>query len=156
MFTVTAEPTQAFVDAISTRLRADTDTGNPESLVSLMGTGKVFGHLSEAARTAYPYLVLGRTSLDRNAGAMQIAGANVTLQIDVWSAYKGAYQARRILSRVSALLERYRLIVTNFAMVDGSLTCELSEVFDEPDEDKPGERLYHGVQRWTAEIHEAA
>ena len=41
-------------------------------------------------------------------------------------------------------------------MVGGSLTCEMSEVFDEVDEDKPDDRLYHGVQRWTADVEEAA
>lgn len=155
MFTVTAEPTQAFVDAIAARLDADTDTNEAESLASLMGASKVFGHLSEASRTAYPYVVLGRRTLDRNAGAMGLAGGRVALQVDVWSAYKGPYQAHRICSRLSRLLERYPLRVTGFDALAGSLTCEMTEVFDEPDEDKPGERLYHGVQRWTAELHEA-
>lgn len=147
MFTVTAEPTQAFTDAVSSRLKADT------TLMALV-VG-VYAHLSEAARVAYPYLVLGRRHLERNAGAMSLPGANVSLQIDGWSSYKGPYEMGRILSRVSVLLERHPLVVSGFAPVDGSLTCELSEVFDEPDEDKPGSRLYHGVQRWMVEIHEA-
>lgn len=146
MFTVTAEPTQAFADAVAARFDADA------TLLALV-TG-VFGKLSEAARVPYPYVVLGRRNMNRDAGAMGLAGANVTLQIDVWSDYDGPYETQRILSRLSQLLERQMLAVAGFSMVGGSLTCELSEVDDEPDEDKPGARLYHGIQRWTAEIHE--
>jgi hypothetical protein len=146
MFTVTADPTVAFVDAFKAVLTADS------TLVALV-TG-IYGHLSEAARTPYPYVVLGRR--DRSdAGAMQIAGSMITLQVDVWSDGKGPYAASRIVSRIYALLERRALVVPGFACLPGSLTCEGQEIFDEPDEDKPGSRLYHGVQRWVAEIHES-
>jgi hypothetical protein len=147
MFTVTAEPTQVFADGVSARLKADAP------LIAML-TG-VFGHLSEAARVNYPYLVLGRRTMNRDAGAMGLPGANVFLQLDGWSAYKGPYEMARVLSRVSVLLERFPIVVPGFAPVNGSLTCELSEVFEEPDEDKPGNRLYHGVQRWACEIHES-
>lgn len=160
MFAVTAEPTQAFVDAISARLRADTELGRPDSLATLMGLQdgavKVFGHLSESKRVAYPYLAFGRTSNPNDAGTMGIAGGNITVQIDGWSNAKGPYQIRRVKSRVFALLERKSLPVVGFTLLDGSLHCELNEDFDEPDEDKPESRLYRMVQRWTAEIHEAA
>mgnify|MGYP001588809245 FL=1 len=108
MFAVSAEPTQAFVDAIALRLTADNDAKHPQSLRSLLGgTMKVYAHLSEIARVAYPYVVLGRRGLDRHAGAMSLPGANVTLQLDGWSNYKGPYEMARILSRVSVLLERH-------------------------------------------------
>lgn len=148
MFTATGEPTQAVVDGISARLRGDA------TLMALV-TG-VYGHLSEAARTAYPMVVFGRRTFSGDAGAMQLSGGTVSLQIDVWSNAKGPWEASRVLSRIFVLLERYPIVVACFAMVEGSLHCEMSEVFDEPDEDKPNARLYHGVQRWTAEIHEAA
>lgn len=150
MFTVTADPTIAFADAIHAVLTADTGTGGLTTLV----TG-IYGHLSEAARTAYPYVVLGRTTRTGDTGAMQIAGSRVSLQIDTWSDAKGPYAASQIVSRIYALLERRRLVVPGFSCVEGSLTCEYTEIFDEPDEDKPGSRLYHGVQRWVAEIHES-
>lgn len=147
MFTATGSPAQAFVDAIRTALVADA------ALLALV-TG-VFGHVSEAARTAYPYIVLGRRNRQTDVGAMQIAGSRVTLQIDVWSAHKGASETHAILSRIAYVLERRNLPISGFALVQGSLTCELEDVFDEPDADAPEARLYHGVQRWTAEIHEA-
>lgn len=147
MFTVTADPTVAFVDAFKTVLSADT------GLTTLV-TG-IYGHLSEAARIAYPYVVLGQRTRLNDAGAMQIAGSQLALQVDVWSDDKGPFAASRILSRIYVLLERRPLVVPGFLCLPGSLTCELSEIFDEPDEDKPGSRLYHGVQRWVAEIHES-
>lgn len=146
-YPVTGSPVEAFVDAVRTILQADA------TLTSLV-TG-VFGHLSEAARTAYPYLVLGRQGRTNEAGAFQTAGSMVTLQIDTWSNAKGPHAARVIQSRVARLLERVSLSVPPFTYVEGSLTCEFEEVMDEPDPDKPDEALYHGVQRWSAEIHES-
>ena len=148
MFTVTADPTVAFVDAVKSRLTADA------TLMALV-TG-VYGHLSEAARTAYPYLVLGRrTSGDIiGGGAMGLGGNTATLQIDGWSDAKGPFAMSAIASRVYVLLERQTPAMAGFAWVMNSLTREMQEIFDEPDEDKPGARLYRMVQRWTAEIHE--
>ena len=148
MFAVTAEPRAAFRAAISARLHAD-------ATLTALVTG-IYGHLSEAARVAYPYLVFGSQSMNREAGAMGLPGANVFLQLDGWSAYKGPAEMEDILSRVSVLLERQPLAVTGFAMVLGSLTCEISDIDEEPDEDKPGSVLWRGMQRWMAEIHEAA
>lgn len=148
MFTVTGSPTQAFVDALKTALVG-------EAALMALVTG-VFGHLSEAARTGYPYLVLGRRSRLNDGGAMQIAGGHVSVQLDGWSAHKGASEMHAILSLVTKTLERRAIVVSGYSIVQGSLTCELEDVFDEPDEDKPDARLYHGVQRWTAEIHETS
>ena len=148
MFAVTAEPRAAFRAAISARLHADA------TLMALV-TG-IYGHLSEAARVAYPYLVFGSQPMTRDAGAMGLPGAHVELQLDGWSDYKGPAEMEDILSRVSVLLERQPLAVTGFAMVLGSLTCELSEIDEEPDADKPGSVLWRGMQRWVADIHEAA
>lgn len=148
MLTVTADPTVAFVDAVKARLDADT------ALAALV-TG-IYGHVSEAARVAYPYLVLGRRTSDSSSGAMGIAGGRVTLQIDGWSNAKGPYQISNIASRVYAVLYRRSLAVPWFVLVEGSLERDMQEVFAEPDEDKPQDLLYRLVQRWTAEIHEAA
>jgi hypothetical protein len=146
VFTVTGSPTQAFVDALRAALVADT------TLMALV-TG-VFGHVSEAARTAYPYLVLGHRSRTNDGGAMQLAGGQVTVQLDVWSDHKGGSEAHAIQSRVAALLERKTLPVTGFAMVEASLTCEFEDVVIDPDDDNPKVSLYHGVQRWAAQIEE--
>lgn len=143
---VTGSPTQAVVDGLKTALEADA------TLMALV-TG-VYGHLP-AGRTTYPYVVLGRRSRQNDSGAMQRPGGTVSVQLDVWSSHKGASEALAILSRIVAVLERQDITVTGFALVGGSLTCEFEDVFDEPDEDSPEQVLYHGVQRWTCEVHEA-
>jgi hypothetical protein len=145
-FTV-GSPVQAFVDALRTALLADA------TLTALLSTATaVYGYVPEAARTAYPYLVLGHRTADRDGGAMQVAGGKVTVQLDGWSSHRGASEMQAILSRVSVVLERQTVTVTGFTLIQNSLTCELEGVFEEPDEDAPERRLYHGVQRWTALI----
>lgn len=144
-YPVAGSPIEAFADGVRAILTADA------TLVALV-TG-IYGHVSEAARTAYPYLVIGRRSRTNDAGAMQIAGHVVALQIDGWSSAKGPHEMQAILSRVAVLLERRPVTVTGYELLDGSVTCELEDVFDEPDEDQPGARLYHGVQRWIGEVH---
>jgi hypothetical protein len=145
MFTALGSPTQAFADAFKRALEADA------TLMTLV-TG-IFGHVSEAARTNYPYLVLGYRSRLNEGGAMQVTGDRVTLQLDCWSKHKGPSQAAAILSRVVTLRERQPLIVSGYELLEGSVTCELEDVFDEEDPDAPDQRLYHGFQRWVAEIH---
>jgi hypothetical protein len=150
-YPVSGSPVTAFVDAIRTLLLADA------TLTGLLSSPTaIYGHLSEAERTAYPYVVLGRRSRTNDAGAMSVAGSMMSLQVDVWSDHKGPFEAQSICSRIARLLERASLAVTGFDYVTGSLTCEMEEVFDEPDEDSPDRRVYHGVQRWAAELHEIA
>lgn len=143
---VTGSPMQAVVDGIKSALEAD---------AALMARIEgVFGHLP-ADRQAYPYIVLGRRTRQNDSGAMQIVGGHVSVQVDVWSDHKGASETHAILSDVSRVLERRDIQVSGYGLVKGSLTCEVEDVFDEPDEDKPDSSLYHGVQRWTCEVHES-
>ena len=102
MFMVSDEPTQAFVDAIRTRLKADA------AMVAL-ASGGIWDHVSGESRTSYPYIVLGRRGMTRDVGAMQVPGGRVTLHIDGWSNYLGQYEMAQILSRISILLERATL-----------------------------------------------
>lgn len=145
MFTVSADPTVAFVDAVKTKLSAD-------SVLVAMVTG-IYGHLSEAARTNYPYIVLARRE-SAPAGAMQLAGSEVTLFVDVWSDAKGPFTVTSICSRVYAVLERQPLSVGGFVITVGSMTRVAQTIFDEPDADDPNQLLYHGVQQWTAIVEE--
>lgn len=142
---VTGSPTQAVVDGVRSALLAD-------ATLARLVTG-VYGHLP-AARVTFPYLVIGRRTRQNDRGAMQSTGGRISLQLDVWSAHKGPSEAHAILSAVTQVLERRNVTVSGFALVQGSLTCETEDVFDEPDEDSPERVLYHGVQRWTCEVHE--
>jgi hypothetical protein len=144
---VTGSPISAFADALRTLLRDDA------TLVALCPT--IVDHLSGAQRTTYPYLVLGERQDANDGGAMQRPGGRVSIQLDVWSDAKGPYPAQQILSRVRALCERSATFtVDGFTALERSLHCEFETIFDEPDEDSPDRRLYHGLQRWAVEIHE--
>lgn len=154
MYAIAAEPVVAFADAFRAPLVSDPLllTGGT-SWRALTG---VFGHLADTARVSYPYLVLGQRTVDGDAGAMQVAGHLITLQIDGWSDAKGPFEIEAIGSRVFALMERrpgFR--VSGFAIVHGSLHREFGDYFPEPDPDKPGSLLYRLVQRWTVELHES-
>lgn len=151
MFLVTGSPVKPFVDAVLARLTADAEL---EALLG--GPDKITGHISHDERLAEPYVVLGRRGRFGDAGAMQLPGDMVSLQIDVFSAHKGPSEAAVIQSRIAVLLERETLRVRGFEMVKGSMTVELEEIFDETDEDLPDSgQIYHGVQRIVAEIHQA-
>ncbi len=148
MQVITGSPVRPFVDALLAKLRADT------ALLALV-TG-VYGHLSETQATAYPYITFQQPTADGDAGAMQLAGDNVSVQLDVFSRYSGQYEAGRILSRMYAVLERQPVRVSGFDLIGGSLHREHEHIQWEPDEDDPKQGIYHGVQRWTAEIHEVS
>lgn len=154
MFSVSAEPVIAFVDAFKAPLAADALLlAGATNVRPLVG---VYGHVSEAARVSYPYVVLGQRTLDGNAGAMQRAGNIVTLQLDGWSDAKGPFEIQAIGSRIFAVMERRcGFSVPGFDVIDGSLHREFGDYYDEPDDDKPGSKLYRMVQRWTVELHEA-
>lgn len=141
-------PVQAFVDAMRAALLADATL-----TAQLATTAAVYGYVPEASRAEFPYLVLGARTADRDAGAMQLPGSNVTVQLDGWSDHKGASEMEGILSRVAFLFERQTLRLSGgFEMIAGSLTCEFQQVFQEPDADMPEQVLYHGMQRWRALI----
>lgn len=144
MFAI-GSPVQGFVDAIKAALEADT------ALMAVVTA--VTGHVSETDRAVYPYLVIGRRSKS-DGGAMTVAGNRLTVQLDWWSDHRGPSEAQTIGGHVARILERAPLRIAGYDVIAGSMTCELEEVFDEPDADMPGQKLYHGVQRWTAEVHE--
>ena len=149
MFAILGSPVQTFIDAVKAALEADAE------LMALIEG--VFGHVSEAARVDYPYLVLGHRHLDDGrARSMGVDGGQVSLMLDGWSDHKGASQMQAICSRVRQVLERTPLRVAPFTLMAGSLHCEFEDVFDEPDEDAPTKKLYHGVQRWVAELDGAS
>ncbi len=154
-YPATGSPVQAFVDGLRTLLTGDA------TLMALI-TG-VHGHVPEGSRQDYPFVVLGRRSATGDIGAMQVAGNRIAIQVDVFHGRNpdaatnviGPGPVHAILSRISVLLERQAVTVTGYTLIVGSVTREFEEVFDEPDEDAPEQRVYHGVARWAAEVHES-
>lgn len=140
---------QALIEAFYTRLNGNT------RFTSLV-TGGLHGHVSDAARTTPPYLVFDYQHRDEGQmRSMGLDGGSVMFNLDGFSSYKGAYEMNRIQALVRELCHRQSLPLKGYQLVEGSLVCEFEDVFAEPDEDKLGAKLYHGVQRWAAEIDEA-
>jgi hypothetical protein len=158
MFTVTGSPVKPFVEAVLARLQGDATLLALLDADPLVAVGKITGHISNDEPLNEPYIVLGRRGkFGEDAGAMQLAGSMVSLQIDVFSAHKGSSEASLIQSRIAVLLERQTLRVKGFEMVQASMTVEFEDVSPETDEDMPDSgTIYHGVQRVVAEIHETA
>lgn len=151
MSVVFGSPVTAFVDALTARLLADTALAG---LVSI----RIYGRVPEAARATFPYVQLGNRTRDNSSGTMGKPGGLLTVQLDCWGGVgtnKGPYEVQNILSQIARVLERQTLNVSGYAMVANSLTCEFEDVFEEPDADAPEQRLYHGLQRWVAEVHES-
>lgn len=141
-------PAQAFMEAVLTELRADTSARNGTGALMTLVTG-VYGHLSEAARTTPPYLLLGECTKTKDAVIRNI----VTLQIDGWSAAKDRREMTVILSRVTRRLQGATLrLGGGFEMFTNGLDCEFEQVFFEPDLDKPESGFYRGIQRWVSMI----
>lgn len=146
MLVATGEAIERVLDAVRIRLQADA------TLAGLV-TG-IYGHVPGAARVAYPYLRLAEPVLADDYGAMGGFGGILRFAVDVWSGARGAHDVRQILARVLVLLERVDLIVPGHFLAAGSLHCEETRVFDEPDPDMPDQGLYHGHQTWQVLIEE--
>ncbi len=147
MFVATGTAIEALVDAVKSALSND---------VTLSGlvTG-VYGYVPEGSRRTFPYLKIGDQAMYDDFGAMQVFGGRVTFPLDGWSEVHGPHEMRTILARVLVVLERADLTVANHVLVGGSLHCTEQDVIEEPDEDMPDRRLYHGHMEWEALVEEA-
>src|SRR3990167_4233426 len=153
MFLATGNAQEAVVDAVVPLLKADA------ALVALLGGQKVYGHVPQSVRTTHPYVRVSNPALRQDDyGAMGVGGGRVTFDLDTWGGNsatgKGPHAVRAVLARVLTVLERGTLTLIGFQCAGGSLHCQDSVVFDEPDPDKPEELLYHGHQTWEALVDE--
>lgn len=148
-YSVTGSPIEAFADAVLTAL-------NDDSTYKDLSSGGVYASLPRATRTAVPYTVLGRRQLLGGGGAMQVDGGTVAAWLDVWSEQNSPHEVQTILSRARAVLQRAPLRVAGYTLIAGSLTCEEELVIPDFDPDAPERSLYHGIQKWTADVEEAS
>lgn len=149
MLTVTGSPVGPFADAVLTVLKAD-------SVLATLASGGIYTALPLRMRLTSPYVIVGHQQMGPSDAAMQIEGGQITLTVDVWSEANGPHPARAIQSRIRALLQRRDVAVSGFALVLGSVTCDEELVFADKDPDIPERSLFHGIQRWTAYLEEAA
>jgi len=94
--------------------------------------------------TATPYVTIGEdTTTDYSAKG--IDGSDITVNIDVWSEYKGSKECKEIMDRIHDLLHDSNLSVSGFNLVN--LRFEFSDILRDPDG-----VTRHGVMRFRAII----
>ena len=123
----------ALQTAIYTKLSTD------NNLTSTLGAS-VFDDIPE--ETPYPYVQLGEdTAIDYSTKDQ--TGSEVTVNIDVWSRYRGSLQAKNIMDRVHTLLHDSSLSVTGSNFIN--MRFEFSDIIRDPDG-----ITRHGVLRFRA------
>ena len=114
---------------------------NDNTLTNTLGAG-VFDEVVENA--SYPFVALGEeTAIDYST--KDLDGGEFTINIHVWSQYKGAKQTKEIMDRIHDLLHDSSLSVSGFNLVN--LRFEFSDILRDPDG-----VTRHGVMRFRAII----
>jgi hypothetical protein len=111
------------------------------TLTSTLGAG-VYDEVLEGA--SYPFVSLGEeTAIDY--GTKDLVGGETTLNIHIWSQYKGAKETKEIMDRIHDLLHDSNLSVSGFNLIN--LRFEFSDILRDPDG-----VTRHGVMRFRAII----
>ena len=92
----------------------------------------------------YPFITLGEeTTFDYSTKTA--TGGETTINIHIWSQYKGSKQTKEIMDKVHDLLHDSNLSVTGFNLIN--LRFEYSDIMRDPDG-----ITRHGVMRFRAII----
>ena len=92
----------------------------------------------------YPFITLGEeTTIDYSTKTA--TGSETTINIHIWSQYKGSKQTKEIMDQVHDLLHDSNLSVTGFNLIN--LRFEFSDIMRDPDG-----ITRHGVMRFRAII----
>ena len=111
------------------------------TLTNTLGAG-VFDEVVENA--SYPFVSLGEeTAVDYST--KDLDGGEFTINIHVWSQYKGSKQTKEIMDRIHDLLHDSSLSVSGFNLIN--LRFEFSDILRDPDG-----VTRHGVMRFRAII----
>jgi len=111
------------------------------TLTNTLGAG-VFDEVLENA--TYPFVSLGEeTAIDYST--KDLNGGEFTINIHIWSQYKGSKQTKEIMDRIHDLLHDSSLSVSGFNLVN--LRFEFSDILRDPDG-----VTRHGVMRFRAII----
>jgi|TARA_R100000231_G_scaffold113462_1_gene84258 hypothetical protein len=111
------------------------------TLTNTLGAG-VFDEVVENA--TYPFVALGEeTAIDYST--KDLDGGEFTINIHVWSQYKGAKETKEIMDRIHDLLHDSSLSVSGFNLAN--LRFEFSDILRDPDG-----ITRHGVMRFRAII----
>ena len=114
---------------------------NVSAITSTLSCG-VYDEVTEGA--TYPFVVLGEeTAIDY--GTKDLVGGETTINIHIWSQYKGSKQTKEIMDKIHDLLHDIDLTVTGFNLIN--LRFEYSDIMRDPDG-----VTRHGVMRFRAII----
>jgi len=91
---------------------------------------------------SYPFITMGEeTAIDYST--KNLVGAETTINIHIWSRYKGSKQTKEIMDKVHDLLHDISLSVTGVNLIN--LRFEYSDIMRDPDG-----ITRHGVMRFRA------
>lgn len=125
----------ALQSAIFTKLNSDSNLTN--SLGATVVDEFLLGD-------TYPAVVIGEdTTIDYST--KDLDGGETTINIHVWSQYKGSKETKNIMDRIHTLLHDVSLSVTGFNLIN--LRFEFSDIMIDPDG-----VTRHGVMRFRAII----
>ena len=111
------------------------------TLTSTLGSG-VYDEVVESA--TYPFVALGEeTAIDYST--KNTNGGETTINVHIWSQYKGSKETKQIMDRIHDLLHDSNLSVTGFNLIN--LRFEFSDIMRDPDG-----VTRHGVMRFRAII----
>ena len=125
----------AIQTAIFSRLK------NDSNLTTTLGAG-VHDEVQEG--DTYPFVTLGRDS-SIDFSTKDVDGSEYTINLDIWSQYKGSKETKQIMDRIHDLLHDSSLSVTGFNLVN--FRFEFGDVLVDPDG-----ITRHGVMRFRAII----
>ena len=114
---------------------------NVSAITTTLGCG-VYDEVIEG--NTYPFISLGEeTTIDYST--MTAVGSETTINIHIWSQYKGSKQTKEILDKIHDLLHDINLTVTGFNLIN--LRFEYSDIMRDTDG-----VTRHGVMRFRAII----
>ncbi len=112
---------------------------NVSAITSTLSCG-VYDEVVEG--NSYPFITLGEeTAIDYSTN--NLVGAETTINIHIWSRYKGSKQTKEIMDKVHDLLHDVSLTVTGVNLIN--LRFEFSDIMRDPDG-----ITRHGVMRFRA------
>lgn len=112
---------------------------NVNSITNTLNCG-VYDEVVEG--NSYPFITLGEeTAIDYSTN--NLVGAETTVNVHIWSRYKGSKETKEIMDKIHDLLHDVSLTVTGVNLIN--LRFEYSDIMRDPDG-----ITRHGVMRFRA------